>query len=285
MREPFRKIQVGDIAINFEVASYTEPWRTDEPETFLLYHGYARNMLFWEPWVPLLASDYRVLRFDARGCGETTKPLPGSGTFTFEQIASDAIGLMDKLGIDRVHWVGESSGGIMGLVVALKHPERLHTLTVCDTPFKRPENIERTYTLGEVDRAAAFAKYGVGGWCRKTLSYRLDTTKASPELCEWYIAQMDKTPVYVAIEKGLMIGRGDLWPDLPNIKVPTFILAGEKSPIAQEEQMKAMKERMPQAKLVLLEGFRHGIHLLAPERCAKEIKEFVDTQRKKARPA
>lgn len=285
MRDVFRKIQVGDITMNFEIVSYTKPWRTDEPETLLLYHGYARNMLFWEQWVPLLASDYRVLRFDARGCGETTKPPPGSGTFTFDQIASDVIGLMDKLGINRVHWVGESSGGIMGLVVALAHPERLHTLTLCDTPFKRPENIATTYTLGEVDRASAFAKYGVGGWCRKTLSYRLDTTKASPELCEWYIAQMDKTPMHVAIEKELMIGRGDLWPSLPNIKVPTLILAGEKSPIAQEEQMKAMKERMPQAKLLLLEGFRHGINLLAPEWCVNEIKKFVDAQRKNGTPA
>ncbi len=285
MNDAFRKIQVGDITINYEIAKYTKPWRTDEPETFLLYHGYARNMRFWEQWMPLLASDYRVLRFDARGCGETTKPPPGSGTFTLDQVASDAIGLMDKLGIKRVHWVGESSGGIVGLVVALAHPERLHTLTVCDTPFKRPENIARTYTIGEVDRASAFAKYGVGGWCRKTLSYRLDTTKASPELCEWYIEQMDKTPKYVAIEKGLMIGRGDFWPNLPNIKVPTLILAGEKSPIAQEELMKAMQQRMPQAKLVLFEGFRHGINLLAPEQCVSEIREFIDAQRKNATPA
>jgi len=62
------------------------------------------------PWVPLLAADYRVLWFDARGCGETTKPPPGS-RMSFSQLAGDAVGLMDKLGIERVHWVGESSGG------------------------------------------------------------------------------------------------------------------------------------------------------------------------------
>jgi len=51
-----------------------------------------------------------VLWFDARGCGETTKPPPGS-RMSFSQLAGDAVGLMDKLGIERVHWVGESSGG------------------------------------------------------------------------------------------------------------------------------------------------------------------------------
>ena len=143
MHERFRIAHVGDLDIRFELVDLTPPWRTGTPETFLLYHGYARNMLFWQPWVPLLASDYRVLRFDARGCGGTTKPPPGS-RYTFEQLAGDAMGLMDALGIERVHWVGESSGGIVGLTAALRHPDRLATLTLCDTPFKRPENITAT---------------------------------------------------------------------------------------------------------------------------------------------
>ena len=90
---------------------------------------------------------------------------------------------------------------------------------------------------------------------------------------------MDRTPVYVAIEKELMIRLGDCWPHLPNIKVPTLILAGKNSPIAQDEKMTAMQQRMPQAKLVSFEGFGHGIHLLAPDRCVNEVKKFVASQR------
>ena len=153
MKHAFSKLLIGDITINYELVDYTAPWQTSEPETFLLYHGYARNMLFWEQWVPLLAGDYRVLRFDARGCGESSAPPPGT-TMTFDQLVGDALGLMDQLGIKRAHWVGESSGGIVGLAFALAHPDRLHTLTVCDTPFKRSAKIETTYTLGETDRAA-----------------------------------------------------------------------------------------------------------------------------------
>jgi pimeloyl-ACP methyl ester carboxylesterase len=274
MKHAFSKMQVGDITINYELIDYTAPWRTDEPETFLLYHGYARNLKFWEQWMPRLASDYRVLRFDARGCGASSAPPAGS-TMTFDQLVGDSLGLMDKLGIKRAHWVGESSGGIVGLAFALAHPARLHTLTVCDTPFKRSAHIAATYTLGETDRAAAFAKYGVGGWCRKTLPYRIDTTKASPELCEWYIAQMDATPVHVAIEKEKMVGRSDFWPHLPHIKVPTLILAGRKSALAEEDKMQAMQKQMPQARLVTFEGYGHGINLLAPDRCVSEIRDFL----------
>ncbi len=269
-----QNIRVGDIDIRYELIDYTPPWRVTPPETILLFHGYARNMLFWQPFVSLLAGEYRVLRFDARGCGDTTRTPPGD-RYSITQFVDDSIGLIDALGIDRVHWVGESSGGIVGLTAALHHPERLRTLSLCDTPFKRPAEITALYTLGEADRATAFEKHGVGGWCRQTLSYRLDTTRASPELCEWYIAQMDRTPKDIAIALELMVRRGDLWPKLPEIRTPTLIMAGEKSPIAKASMMKGMLESLPAARLRVLPGYGHGINLLAPELCVQEIKSFI----------
>ena len=274
MKHRYSNAKVRDLDIHYELADYTCPWRKTPPETFLLYHGYARNMLFWQAWVPLLAGDYRVLRFDARGCGKTTQ-LPEGSVYTFEQLADDAIGLMNVLGIERVHWVGESSGGIVGMTAALKHADRLHTLSLCDTPFKRSPLIATTYTLGEATRAAAYDKYGVGGWCRQTLSYRLDTTKASAELCEWYIEQMDRTPKHVANAMDKAVAQGDLWPRLPDIQTPTLILGGDRSLIADETHRSAMRERMPRAKVVTFEGYGHGINLLAPERCVEEITRFV----------
>lgn len=269
--------RVGDLDIHYELADYTDPWRTGA-ETVLLYHGYARNQSFWQSWVPLLARDYRVLRFDARGCGDTTKPAPGA-LYTLEQLAGDALGLMDQLGIDRVHWVGESSGGIVGLVTAFTHPDRLASLTLCNTPFQIPGAVVDTYAVGEKDQAAAIEKYGVGGWCHQTLPYRLDVSKAPPEMGDWYCAEMDKTPKHVAIALHEVFASADFWPKLSQVNVPTLILAGENSPIARPEQMKHMRERLPSAHLVVFDGYGHGINLLAPERCVDEMRAFL------ARPA
>ena len=277
MSSRYRTARVGDLEIQYDLADYTPPWRA-ESATFLLYHGYARNMEFWRPWVPLLAGDFRVLRMDARGCGGTTAPPTGSA-WSFDQLAGDAIGLMDALGIERVHWVGESSGGIVGLNAALKFPERLATLTLCDTPFKRDAEIASTYKLGEDDRAVAFEKYGVAGWCRKTLSYRLDTSKASPELCEWYIEQMGRTPRHVAVAMERIVGAGDFWPHLPQIKVPVLMLAGDKSSISKPAMVQEMQRRLPGSTLVALAGYGHGVNLLAPERCVAEVRKFVATPR------
>ena len=54
---PKQFVQVGDLLIHYDLADYIEPWRGEEPETFLLYSGYCRTIEFWRAWVPLLGRD------------------------------------------------------------------------------------------------------------------------------------------------------------------------------------------------------------------------------------
>jgi len=274
MTIPLPRMRVGDIRIEYQVSDYTDPWRETEPETILFHHGYCRNMDFWRGWVPPLARDYRVLRFNSRGCGGTTAPPPGS-PYDAEQLVGDALGLMDKLGIERAHWVGESSGGILGMVAALNHPGRLRSLILVNTPFKLPDAVVQTYNVGETDHATAIEKYGVGEWCRKTLAYRLDTSKAPREMQEWLIREMGKISKHVAIAHHLMAAGGNMLPRMSEIKMPMLVLVGETSPLAKKEQMEQTKARMPNAKLVVFEGYGHGINLLIPERCVMEVRAFL----------
>lgn len=162
--------RVGDLAIHYDLADYTEPRRSEEPETVLLYSGYCRNIEFWRAWVPLLGREYRVLRMDPRGYGDSGKPAPGA-IITTDMLAGDAIGLMDTLGIKRVHWVGEATGGTLGLVAALNHPDRIASITMCNAYAKMGGQTISTYALGEADQAAAIEKYGVAEWSRRTLQY------------------------------------------------------------------------------------------------------------------
>lgn len=274
MTIPLRKEQVGGMQIVYDVADFTDPWRETEPETILFHHGYLRNMEFWRAWVPSLLRDYRVLRFNSRGCGGTTAPPPGA-PYTVEQLAGDALGLMDKLHIERVHWVGEYSGGIVGLVAALNHPDRLHSLTTCNTPIKVPEAVAQSYNVGEVDHTTAIEKLGVGGWGRKTLGYRIDLDKASQELQEWYVREIGKVSKHVAIAHHQMVCAGDLWSRLAEIKMPMLMIVGEQSPLAKKDQRERMQREAPNLKVVVFEGYVHGISVLAPERCVAELTAFL----------
>ena len=88
---------------------------------------------------------------------------------------------------------------------------------------------------------------------------------------------MDKNPKHIAVALERMIGKADLWPRLPEIKTPTLILAGEKSAVAKPSMMKDMQERTPAAKRVAIQGIGHGVNMLAPEECAREIRAFIET--------
>jgi 3-oxoadipate enol-lactonase len=266
--------QVGDIRIRYELADLTDPWRGDEPETILLYPGYCRTSEFWRRWVLLLGDEYRVLRLDPRGYGETSKPAPGSA-ITPEMLVADAIGLMDALGLTRVHWVGEVTGGTLGLLAALTHPARIASVTLSNSYAKMSDETPRTYALGEDDQEAAIRRFGVEEWCRRTLPHRMDVSRAPPGLVAWVACEMAKTPVHVAASAFRIFSNVDLTARLGEVSVPVMLLVGSKCAERLKRHAKEMCERLPRARIVEIEGYDYGIHLLAPEATAGAVRRFL----------
>lgn len=269
-----RYARVGDLEIHYDLADYTDPWRTDPPETFLLYSGYCRTLEFWRAWVPLLGREYRVLRLDPRGYGDTTKPPPGS-TITPELLAADAIGLMDALGIERVHWVGEATGGTVGLVAALQYPQRVASITLCNGFARMSEQNPVLYAIGEASQEAAIEKYGVAEWCRRTLHYRMDLSRAPAGLRDWMAREMARTPAYMAIAAFKFFSGVDLTPRLAEIAAPVLMVIGSGVSSRLKAHAGEMYSRLRRAKVVEVEGYDYGIHLLAPDAVVAELRKFL----------
>src|SRR5215468_9473558 len=131
------------------VDDYLWPW--EAPTPVLMMHGFARNALFWNRWVPAIAESRRIYRPDLLGCGRSDVPVAGY-RFTMEKIEAQILAALDAFSLRCVHWIGESSGGLIGLLLAAAHPERIASLVLCNTPTRIPEYIKRTYAL---DRATA----------------------------------------------------------------------------------------------------------------------------------
>ncbi len=186
--------------------------------------------------------------------------LPNGYRYAPETIGAQILAVLDGLSLSKIHWVGESSGGIIGLLLAAAHPDRIASLVLCNTPTRIPDHIKRTYALGHASASEAMRASGVGAWCRQTLGNRLDLAHASAALCDWVVREMDRTPPEVAAAMHDCFESVDVSPLLPGITAPVLLLSGDNSPIASAQQ-KALAETLPNGRVELFAGYGHGVAL------------------------
>ena len=258
------------LSLHCAIDDYLWPW--EAPTPVLMMHGFARNATFWNRWVPPIADTRRIYRPDLLGCGASDVPAEGYH-FSPAKLETQIFTVFEQLSLSRVHWVGESSGGIIGLLLAAARPERIASLVLCNTPTRIPDEIRGTYALDQENTAAAIRAHGTGAWCRQTLGYRLDLDHSRSALQEWVIAEMDKTRPDIAAALHECFEAIDTRPLLPKINAPVLLLSGDKSRIASEQQ-KILADTLPNGRLELFAGYGHGVNLLQPERCARAALTF-----------
>ena len=121
----------ADLDMHYVIDDFTDPWR--KPKTILLLHGSSESHAMWFGWVPHLARQYKVVRPDMRGFGQST-PMKRDFPWTLDIVIDDYCRLMDHLKIERFHLVGAKIGGVIGRAFAARRPDRVHTLTVVGSP-------------------------------------------------------------------------------------------------------------------------------------------------------
>jgi pimeloyl-ACP methyl ester carboxylesterase len=203
--------------------------------------------------------------------------MPPEYAYTAGDLISDIVRILDHFDLEKVHWVGESSGGTLGIGLAAKHPERVASLVLIDAPA-HPYSEKSTWDDNSLDQKSpqeAIMKYGLREWCRRTLGRRLDLDRASPQLQDWYCEQTGRNSDRSAAGWSDVNTVLDLRPLLPKIKAPTLILAGEKSPIVGPQQ-NAMSQSIAGSRLHVFKGYGHGLTLVATQECVREIGGFWD---------
>jgi pimeloyl-ACP methyl ester carboxylesterase len=98
----------GDARLHYKDDDFSDPWQPGE--TVVLQHGQAKSARLWYAWVPLLAREYRVIRVDSRGFGQSPLPPPEFG-YSMDCLADDVVHLMDHLDIQQAHVIGDTVGG------------------------------------------------------------------------------------------------------------------------------------------------------------------------------
>ena len=229
----------------------------------------------WAPQMPELLQRYRVLRYDTRGHGasETTP-----GPYSIEQLADDAAALIAAAGLSAVHFVGLSMGGMIGQQLALRHPRRVLSLSLCDTASEMPPR-----SLWE-ERLAIAREQGIAGLAEGTLK-------------RWFVPGFaERDPVTIAWVREMILGTGvdgyiacasavrDMSQThlLAGIRTPTQVIVGRNDPACTLAASEVLAREIPGATLHVIDNAAHLANLEQPQIFNRLLLDFLDRQ---AQPA
>jgi 3-oxoadipate enol-lactonase len=240
------KTKVNGIWINYELSG------NEDAEVVMLSHSLASNLGMWQSQRDALIRHFRVLAYDTRGHGGSDATAP---PYTLSQLGEDAIALLDALGINSVHWVGISMGGMVGQCLALDHPGRLKSLSLCDTAAIVPKEADPVWQ----ERIDLARKEGMGPTVQPTLErwFTPPYLACNPPMVDLIRKYILGTPVDGYIGCSEAIRRLDYLDRLHEIKLPTLIMVGEDDPGTPVEASRAMHERIPQSRLVIIPSAAH----------------------------
>ncbi len=253
-------------------------------EPLLLISGLGGQMINWRDELcgELTRRGFRVIRFDNRDVGLSTH-LDGAGVpdpaavaaaagrgepvqvpYTLEEMAADAAGLLDALGIDAAHVTGSSMGGRIGQHLAVRHPERVRTLTSLVShmgepgfPPPNPDAVAFLTRLAPPDREGYIA-YSLE--LSRALGGRLplDESYAGAAAARAYDRAFH--PDGVARQYAAFVATGSLKEELRRLEVPTLIVHGSDDPLISLDAAAAMAEAMPRAELLVVDGMGHAVN-------------------------
>ncbi len=251
----------------YDVCNLVPDWVRD-PQTIIFHHGIGANTHIWSQWLPVLATRYRLVRFDMRGFGQSMVPAPDF-KWSFEGLIDDLLQVANAAQAERFHLVGESIGGTAVLAFALKNPERVLSLCLSNAAA-------RGGLVGNVTGwREILAQGGQGEWARQMMQWRFHPSALTPEVHAWYTRVHETCSMDATLGLADLLLASDLTPRLSEIKVPALLLAPEASPFIPLEVMASMRAAIPGAELQVFAHAKHGLPLSHGQACAEVLRDFL----------
>ncbi len=237
----------------------------------MLSNSLAANLRMWEPQMPALTQRFRVIRYDSRGHGES---VADPGAYTIERLGRDALAILDKLGVDKVHWVGLSKGGMVGQWLLAHAPSRIQRAVLANTS---------AYMAGGEEvwngRARAAVEHGMPALVKTTLDrwFTADFRAKHPETMKMIGDMIATTPAEGYAACCLAIRDMDQRASLRSIRRPVLVLAGEHDPSTVPAAAQALAAAIPGARLLTLRA-AHLSNVEDPETFSNAVIAFLTGQ-------
>ncbi|MGY5865886.1 MAG: alpha/beta hydrolase [Candidatus Thorarchaeota archaeon] len=261
---PFSKI--NGIDIYYEIHGEGEP--------VIFGNGVFQNTSGWVNQLPIFSKEYQVILYDMRGQGQSDKP---DSAYSFEIHAEDQKALLENLGISKVHHIGISYGGELGLVFALKYPEMLKSLVACSAvSYVGP----LLYKMVQLWRYACVLEdpemfYFATLPLNFSETFLREQTTVLEQARERYV-DLDFPPLVRLIDAFLKLNITD---HLHRIKIPTCVIAGEKDILKPANPYsKLIHDSVPNSEMVIIRDSGHAIMFDKPEEFNNIVLSFLRKQ-------
>ncbi len=222
----------------------------------LLVQGLGTDKNGWILQRAVLGLKYRVIAFDNRGSGRSDKP---TGEYDLQQMADDAISVMDAAHIDSAHTVGLSMGGAISQIIALKYPNRVRSLTLVATACRnhkwREELLRDWAEQAQIKGISSMSK-DAARWMIGPRSFR----RILPTL-GWLgpLAFAMPSSAFASQVGAILATDQTLSHELSNISCPALIVVGNQDILTPRGDAEELAELIPTAELVVISGAAHGV--------------------------
>ena len=238
----------------------------------LMIQGLGASKNAWNLQRIAMATRFRIISFDNRGAGRSDKPTV---PFTLEQMADDALAVLDAAGIETAHVVGASMGGVISQIVAVKHPHRVRSLTlVCTACRNHPWRQELLQSWAKTAEEKGMIEVGkeAAQWVMSPRSFR----RLVPAFT-WMgpLAALRPRHSFVSQIDAILNTREDLVDQLSTITAPTMVIVGNQDILTPRGDSEEIAERIPNAELVVISGAAHGLMMEHSSTFNKILIEFL----------
>lgn len=236
----------------------------------LMVHGIGARHKTWQGLVDNLKSDFRCISFDLRGHGES--PVPPA-PYTLDDLVDDVEALRAKLGIDRMHIIGHSLGGMIGPAYARAYPERVMSLGLLSTAAGRTDEdsakVEGVVAAMEERGIIEVLETLVARW------FTDDFIANRPDAIQARLRQVTETPADVFLSVFHIYAETEMAPWLHEVTAPSLVLTGELDGGCNPRLNRFIADTLPNAELVIMEGLKHAILIEASGRVAEHVRQFL----------
>jgi len=264
--EGSQTLTVDGVTLNYRLQGQGEP--------LVCIHGVGSYLEAWEGVAERLSDRFRILTFDLRGHGSSSKVR---GRYEIDDFVGDVLALADHAGFGSFNLAGFSLGGLIAQRLALTHQDRIRRLVLLATVAGRTDEERERVAV----RLAALQAGDRGSHYDASLSRWLteDFQAKNPELIAKLRQRNAENDPECYASAYRVLAQTDFGGLLDQIRVPVLIATGEEDAGSNPRMALYMHERISGSKLHILSGLRHSILTEAPEQVAGLIRDFLSDGR------